>query len=106
GGSLVRGDGARKLVRARTVGPQHEEKRIGLGWIECRPDGSEAGIGNRTRRQAGVPIGIVRMLARKIRAVDYAAVMIAKKRRIDGSGIAIELHADAQPVGENGSNLR
>src|ERR1019366_1114064 len=41
-----------------------------------------------------------------IRAVDGAAVVSEQERGVDGGGIAIELHADAQAVLEDGGDER
>ncbi len=74
--------------------------------MQRRAQRIEAGIGDRSRRQAGVPIGIVWIVAIQIGPVDRAAVTAIQQRRIDRGRVAIEFHADAQPVFEDRGDQR
>src|SRR5690348_8999780 len=80
GGGLVGRDVVGEFVPARTVRPQHEIDGVGAGGIERRLDRSHARVGNRTGRQARVPVGIVRILAFQVGPVDRAAIPAVEQR--------------------------
>src|SRR5215471_12075378 len=51
-------------------------------------------------------IRVVWMVAIEIAAIDRPAVAILEQRRVDRGRVAIELHPDAQAVGEDGGDAR
>src|SRR5271157_6305147 len=61
---------AGELVRARAAGPQHEIEGVDMGGGFHRADGGEAGAGNGARRQAGMAISVVGVVAIQVRPVD------------------------------------
>ena len=58
-----------------------------------------AGRGNRARRQAGVAVGVVGRIELQIVAPQVAVVAAGALQRVDDRRIALQPHADPQPVG-------
>src|SRR5215471_9344941 len=69
-------DAGRKLMCARSIGPQHEIQRAGFGWFEHSFDRRQTRVGDGAWRQSGMAIGVVEAVAGKVRAVDNAAISI------------------------------
>src|ERR1019366_5801029 len=67
---FVGGDVGGELVAAGAIGARHEVERIAIGGGERGADGGEAGIGDGARRQAGVAVSVIRMVAIQVAAID------------------------------------
>src|SRR5690348_1396213 len=59
GGSEMLDDALGKIMRTRSVRTQHEIEVIGFGRMDRGHERVPAGIGDRSRRQAGVAVGVV-----------------------------------------------
>src|ERR1035438_1198623 len=81
---FVGGDVGGKLVAAGAIGARHEVERIAIGGGKRGADGGEAGIGDGTRRKAGVAVGVVWVVAIQIAAIDDAAVILLEQGGVDG----------------------
>ena len=82
-----------KRVRARAVGFCDEVDVTGLRRLERGLERRDAGIGDGTGGKARTALGIVRVSAFQVRAIDGSAVTPLKKRCINGGGIAVKLHS-------------
>jgi len=95
-----------KIMRAGTIGPQHEVKIPRIGGMERGEERIAAGIGNGARRQTRVPVGVVGAVARQVGLMDCAPVAAVNQCGVDGGWVAIELHSDLQPVVKDRRNQR
>ena len=104
--AVVLGQGAREGVAARAVGDEIEIV-AGVGMQHGAQRG-EPGIVDRRRRQAGMEIGVVRRIHREILVVERMIERLgaAMGQRVDHRGIGLQLHAEPQPVQEDGGNMR
>src|ERR1041385_6329804 len=59
GGHQVFGDASREIMPTRSIGPQHEVKITGVGGVERGQQRTFPRIGDWTRWQAGVPVGVI-----------------------------------------------
>src|ERR1035438_5015334 len=82
---FVGGDVGGKLMAAGAIGARHEVERIAIGGGKRGADGGEAGIGDGTRRKAGVAVGVVWVVAIQIAAIDDAAVILLEQGGVDRS---------------------
>src|SRR5665213_4364576 len=92
-------------MAARTIRSRDEIEVRGIGREQSGADGTQTRIGYGAGRQPRVLVGVVRVWVVQVGAVNYARVSIFEEGRIDGCRVAVELHADAEAVGENGCNL-
>src|ERR1700733_9487777 len=97
--TLVLGDGRvvldqrlGEIVSARSVGLRDEVKVVAFGGGERRPDRAEPRIGNRSRRQAGMPIRVPGGFALKVGTMDSSPVSVLQQSCVNGGGDATEFN--------------
>lgn len=94
------GDALRKIMRARTVGTQHEIEKFAFRGFHGRHERLFTRIGNRPGRETRVAIGVIRIGARKLGLMDGSVVPAFEQRRINRGRIAIEFHANLESIAE------
>src|SRR3974377_1653021 len=87
-----------EVVRPRTVALGDKVEVTGVRWGERRLQRRQARTRDRARGQPRVLIRVVRVAAGEVGAMDHATVTVVEQGCVDGGRIAVELHADPQPV--------
>ncbi len=82
-----------------TIRPGDVVQVVGLCRMQGRFDARQAGVGNRTRRQPRVPVGIVRRIHTQVFVEDP---VLMSSQSIEHGGIALQPYASAQPIPEHG----
>src|ERR1035441_5619606 len=94
----------REAVAAGAIRARHEIEIAGGGRVEDRGDGRDSRIGDRSRWQPRMLVGVVRVAAGQVGSVKGAAIVAGQQRRVDRGRVAIELHPDSQAALENGGD--
>src|SRR5581483_4164926 len=94
--SCVLFQGARKAVAALVV--SDKVKIFGPCGVHCRLQRSPPGVGNRTGRQPGTTVRVVRRIELKVGLVDGPVVATSHQRGVDNAGVGRERDAALQAV--------
>src|ERR1019366_10095021 len=99
-GAMFR-EGIREVVPAGAISPGDEIQKTGGRRMHRGLERAQPGTRDGPRRQARVLVGVPRAWVLQIGAMNGAGPAIFEDRRVHSSRIAVELHADAQPVVEH-----
>src|SRR5260370_6669467 len=99
--TIMFADGSREMVAACAIALRDEKQVFRVDRIERGLERRSARIGDRTGRESGVLVGIVRVRILQIRLVNRPAITMLEERCVNGCRIAIEKHPDANPVPED-----
>jgi len=83
-----------------------EIEKVSSAWVERGTDRGFAGAGDRSRRQTGVTVRVVRRIEFQVALQDGADGAMIQPRRIDHRGIALQRHSFFQALGEHSRNHR
>src|SRR5437763_261468 len=86
-GAGMRGDAAREFVAPRTVRPRHEVESVQLLGGQHRADRGQTGVRDRAGRQTRMAVGVVRIIAVQVGAMNNAAIPVVQQRGVNSGGV-------------------